>query len=84
MQVRSQLSWIPLAVAAALVADLEVASLWISGSNDQVMEPGDVRHLAGYSGQHELMELNNCGHLPMQTHAGPLKQHLTDWLARQR
>ena len=66
-----------------LVADLEVASLWISGSNDQVMEPGYVRHLAGYSGQHELVELKNCGHLHMQTHARALKQHLTDWLAQQ-
>jgi len=67
-----------------LVADLEVANLWISGSNDQVMEPGYVRHLAGYSGQHELVVIDNCGHLPMQTHAEALKQHLTDWLAQQR
>ena len=63
-----------------LVADLTVASLWISGSRDQVMEPGYVRHLAGYSRQPSLVMLENCGHLPMQTHASALKQALEPWL----
>lgn len=63
-----------------LVADLDVANLWISGSNDQVMEPGYVRHLSGYSRNHTLVVLDNCGHLPMQTHAKALEQNLTAWL----
>jgi 2-succinyl-6-hydroxy-2,4-cyclohexadiene-1-carboxylate synthase len=67
-----------------LVADLEVANLWISGSNDQVMEPCYVRHLAGYSRQHELVFINNCGHLPMHTHAEHLQQHLQAWLKEER
>ena len=66
-----------------LVADLDVANLWISGSKDQVMEQGYVRHLAGYSPQHRLVMIDNCGHLPMQTHAAALKQYLKAWLEEQ-
>ncbi|MEB3159607.1 MAG: alpha/beta hydrolase [Synechococcus sp.] len=63
-----------------LVADLSVASLWISGSRDQVMQPGYVRHLAGYSQHHRLIRLEGCGHLPMQTHAAELTACLQAWL----
>ena len=66
-----------------LVAHLDVANLWISGSQDQVMEPGYVRHLAGYSRHHSLVHLENCGHLPMQTHAEALKNSLQAWLNAQ-
>ena len=63
-----------------LVSRLEVESLWISGSQDRVMEPGYVRHLAGYSPQHALVSLPDCGHLPMQSHPEALASALRGWL----
>jgi 2-succinyl-6-hydroxy-2,4-cyclohexadiene-1-carboxylate synthase len=44
---------------------LTVPSLWIAGSQDQVMAPRYVRHLAGYSPAHRLEVLEGAGHLPM-------------------
>lgn len=44
---------------------LTVPSLWIAGSQDQVMEPRYVRHLAGYTREHRLEILEGAGHLPM-------------------
>ncbi|NDD45608.1 MAG: alpha/beta fold hydrolase, partial [Synechococcaceae bacterium WB9_4xB_025] len=63
-----------------LVSRLEVENLWISGSQDRVMEPGYVRHLAGYSPQHALVSLPDCGHLPMQSHPEALASALRGWL----
>ncbi len=63
-----------------LVADLPVANLWISGSDDRVMEPGYVRHLASYSPRHALIHLEGCGHLPMQSHASELAGAIHGWL----
>lgn len=63
-----------------VVADLAMASLWISGSRDQVMEPKYVHHLAGYSRKHTVVSLDGCGHLPMQTHAAELAKELHTWL----
>lgn len=63
-----------------LVSELAVPNLWISGRQDQVMEPGYVRHLAGYSPQHSLTIVEGCGHLPMQSHADALHDCLQGWL----
>ena len=63
-----------------LVAGLEVESLWISGEQDRVMEPGYVKHLAAYSSKHCLRELKQCGHLAMQTHPDLLAQTIHQWL----
>lgn len=63
-----------------LVGQLSVPNLWISGSRDRVMEPGYVRHLAGYSPQHSIKTLEGCGHLPMQSHAEALHGCLQEWL----
>jgi 2-succinyl-6-hydroxy-2,4-cyclohexadiene-1-carboxylate synthase len=63
-----------------LVANLRVANLWISGSRDRVMEPGYVRHLASYSPLHALITLEDCGHLPMWSHAPTLAKEIQNWL----
>jgi len=71
----------------ALVAGLQVPSLWIACSRDQVMEPRYVRHLAGYSDRHELAELQGCGHLPMRQSPHQLAEVIESWvqsLARPR
>jgi pimeloyl-ACP methyl ester carboxylesterase len=64
----------------ALVAALEVPSLWISGSRDTVMEPRYVRHLAGYSPEHRLELLEGEGHLPMRSAPERLAPLISDWL----
>ena len=66
-----------------LVADLEVDSLWISGDNDQVMEPGYVRHLAAYSPAHDYRQIAGCGHLPMREKPEILSDILWDWIEAQ-
>ena len=66
-----------------LVADLEVDSLWISGDNDQVMEPGYVRHLAAYSPAHDYRQIAGCGHLPMREKPEILSDILSDWIEAQ-
>jgi pimeloyl-ACP methyl ester carboxylesterase len=63
-----------------LTAQLQVPSLWIAGSRDQVMEPRYVRHLAGYAGQHHYVELAGAGHLPMCQMPGQLAGVLRPWL----
>ena len=66
-----------------LVAGLEVESLWISGEQDRVMEPGYVQHLAKYSNKHCLKELKKCGHLAMQSHPDLLAKTIHHWLIDQ-
>jgi len=66
-----------------MVARLSVNSLWISGERDQVMEPGYVRHLAGYSSAHDYREIANCGHLPMQEQPEELCAVTETWLVAQ-
>ena len=66
-----------------LVSDLGVDSLWISGDNDQVMEPGYVRHLAAYSAGHDYRQIAGCGHLPMREKPEILSDILYDWIADQ-
>jgi len=66
----------------ALVSQLQVDNLWISGCRDRVMEPGYVRHLAGYSPQHSLITLEGCGHLPMRSHPHELTGEIRRWLQR--
>lgn len=63
-----------------LVGELQVPSLWISGSRDGVMEPRYVRHLAGYSAAARLVELPGCGHLPMRQQPQELAGQLRPWL----
>lgn len=66
-----------------MVTQLSVNSLWISGERDKVMEPGYVRHLAGYSPAHEYREIANCGHLPMQEQPDMLCNEIETWLIAQ-
>ena len=66
-----------------LVSDLAVDSLWISGDNDQVMEPGYVRHLAAYSPGHDYRQIAGCGHLPMQEKPEILSDILSSWIEAQ-
>ena len=68
----------------ALVHQLGVPSLWIAGSNDRVMEPRYVRHLAAYAPQHSLVELAGTGHLPMRQCPERLAAAIDDWLLTQR
>ena len=63
-----------------LVAELQVPSLWIAGSRDQVMQPRYVRHLAGYSPDHQLAILNGLGHLPMGEQPRQLAALIDTWL----
>lgn len=65
----------------ALVSHLATPSLWIAGSNDQVMEPRYVRHLAGFARQHTQVELAGAGHLPMRQMPHRLSEVIDDWLA---
>ena len=66
-----------------LVSELAVDSLWISGDNDQVMEPGYVRHLAAYSPGHDYRQIAGCGHLPMQEKPEILSDILSSWIEAQ-
>ncbi|MEB3233926.1 MAG: alpha/beta hydrolase [Cyanobacteriota bacterium] len=63
-----------------MVQRLEVPSLWISGSRDGVMAPRYVRHLAGYSAAHTLVELPGIGHLPMRQAPAQLAAAMDSWL----
>ena len=63
-----------------LVAQLQVPSLWVAGSRDTVMEPRYVRHLAGYSPDHQLEVLEGEGHLPMRSNPAALAELLQRWL----
>jgi pimeloyl-ACP methyl ester carboxylesterase len=67
----------------ALTAGLAVPSLWIAGERDTVMEPRYVRHLAGYSPEHQFELLAGEGHLPMRSAPGPLAARLSHWLEEQ-
>jgi pimeloyl-ACP methyl ester carboxylesterase len=62
---------------------LAVPSLWIAGSQDQVMEPRYVRHLAGYSAAHQLEVLEGAGHLPMCQKPREVAALIQAWLARE-
>ena len=64
----------------ALTAALQVPSLWLVGSNDRVMEPRYVSHLAGYAAQHELEVLPGLGHLPMRQDPALLAARISAWL----
>ena len=65
----------------ALTAQLQVPSLWIAGSRDTVMEPRYVRHLAGYSREHQFTLLEGEGHLPMRSAPKDLAQVISRWLS---
>jgi pimeloyl-ACP methyl ester carboxylesterase len=66
-----------------LTARLQVPSLWIAGSRDRVMAPRYVRHLAGYAGQHQFVELAGAGHLPMRQMPEQLAATIGGWLLDQ-
>jgi len=63
-----------------LTAQLQAPSLWIAGSNDQVMAERYVRHLAGYAPQHRLARLEGAGHLPMRQMPERLAAVIEGWL----
>lgn len=63
-----------------LAHSLAVPSLWIAGSQDQVMEPRYVRHLAGYAADHQLEILAGAGHLPMCQNPRELAALIRAWL----
>ena len=44
------------------------------------MEPRYVRHLAGYAAQHQVVELEGVGHLPMRQRPAQLARVLRPWL----
>ncbi|MFN9547227.1 MAG: alpha/beta fold hydrolase [Cyanobacteriota bacterium] len=62
---------------------LTVPSLWIAGSQDQVMEPRYVRHLAGYAAVHRLEVLEGAGHLPMCQKPRDVAALIQAWLDRE-
>jgi len=64
----------------ALTAALKVPSLWLVGSNDRVMEPRYVSHLAGYAAQHDVEVLPGLGHLPMRQDPALLAERISAWL----
>jgi pimeloyl-ACP methyl ester carboxylesterase len=59
---------------------LQVPSLWIAGSRDQVMQPGYVRHLAGYAPDHRIVLLEGVGHLAMRESPQLLATTMSNWL----
>jgi pimeloyl-ACP methyl ester carboxylesterase len=67
----------------ALAAALTVPSLWIAGERDSVMEPRYVRHLAGYSPNHQVELLQGQGHLPMRSAPQTLARLIRTWLEEQ-
>ena len=66
-----------------LTAQLAVPSLWVVGSRDTVMEPRYVRHLAGYSAEHQVELLEGEGHLPMRSAPQRLAAVIDRWLSDQ-
>jgi pimeloyl-ACP methyl ester carboxylesterase len=65
-----------------LTHGLTVPSLWIAGSQDQVMQPRYVQHLAGYAADHHLEILDGAGHLPMCQKPRELAGLIRDWLTQ--
>ena len=63
-----------------LTTRLQVPSLWVAGSNDQVMAERYVRHLAGYAPEHRLAQLEGAGHLPMRQMPERLAAVIEGWL----
>ena len=63
-----------------LAAELQVPSLWIAGSRDQVMQPRYVRNLAGYRTAHQMAILDGLGHLPMCEQPRQLAAMIDTWL----
>ena len=63
-----------------ITAALQVPSLWIAGSRDQVMQPGYVRHLAGYAPDHRIVVLEGVGHLAMRQCPELLASTMASWL----
>ena len=63
-----------------LTTQLQVPSLWVAGSNDQVMAERYVRHLAGYAPEHRLARLDGAGHLPMRQMPEQLAAVIEGWL----
>lgn len=59
---------------------LQVPSLWVAGSNDQVMAERYVRHLAGYAQDPSVALLEGAGHLPMRQMPQRLAGLLDSWL----
>jgi 2-succinyl-6-hydroxy-2,4-cyclohexadiene-1-carboxylate synthase len=66
-----------------LAAQLTVPSLWIVGSQDSVMQPRYVRHLAGYSPRHRVELLQGVGHLPMRQQPRQLAERIEEWLEQE-
>jgi pimeloyl-ACP methyl ester carboxylesterase len=64
----------------ALVGHLEVPSLWIVGSRDQVMDPRYVRHLAGYARSPKVALLEGASHLPMRRRSEEMADLIRGWL----
>lgn len=66
-----------------LAHGLTVPSLWIAGSQDQVMAPRYLRHLAGFSAAHQLEILEGAGHLPMCERPKEVAALIQGWLERE-
>lgn len=66
-----------------LASQLTVPSLWIVGSQDGVMQPRYVRHLAGYSPRHRVELLEGVGHLPMRQQPRELAALIASWLQQE-
>lgn len=67
----------------SLTSRLQVPSLWVAGSNDQVMAERYVRHLAGYAPEHRLALLEGAGHLPMRQMPEQLATLVEGWLEQE-
>ena len=63
-----------------LATRLQAPSLWVAGSEDQVMAERYVRHLAGYAPRHRLARLEGAGHLPMRQMPKQLASVIEGWL----
>lgn len=63
-----------------ITGGLQVPSLWIAGSRDQVMQSRYVRHLAGYAPDHRIVVLEGLGHLAMRENPQLLATTMGSWL----
>lgn len=64
-----------------LVSNLTQPVYFIAGTNDTIMEPKYVRHLASFhpsfqSGEENVLEISECGHMSMVEKPNELSDHL--------
>jgi len=60
---------------------LDVASLWLAGRRDRLVDPRAMRAAAEVASQARFLQIEHAGHAPFLTHAEVVARHLLAFLA---